>query len=69
MVDDESRNVGERNRNVRTLGTIACCKVVKQTIVREDCNLFWRIKGGSFSGRNENRNELDVHLVPVVQSV
>ena len=39
MIDDESRSVGELNRNVRMLGTIRCCKVVKQTIVRKDCNL------------------------------
>jgi len=69
MIEDENGYVGERSWNVRTVGTIVCCKVVKQTIVREDCNLFWRSKGGSFSGRNENRNELDVHLVPVVQSM
>ena len=69
MIVDENGYVGERSWNVRTVGTIVCCKVVKQTIVRKDCNLFWCSKSGSFSERKKNRNELDVHIVPVVQSV
>ena len=69
MVDDESRSVGEYSFNVRTSGTIACCKVVKQTIVRKDCNLVWRKEIGSFSEKRENRKHRDVHIVPVVQSV
>jgi len=69
MIEDENGYVGERSWNVRTVGTIVCCKVVKQTIVRKDCNLLWWSKSGSFSERKKNRNVLDVHLVPVVQSV
>ena len=69
MIDDESSNVGGLDRNVRTLVTIVCCKVVKQTIVRKDRSLVFRVRKRSFSEKKKNRNGMNIHVVPVVQNV
>ena len=69
MIDDESSNVGGLDRNVWTLVTIVCCKVVKQTIVRKDSKVVFWIIDRSFSEKKKNCNEMNIQIVPFVQSV